>query len=71
MRRLPNINLTESDIRNLNLDTLFNYGGEADIFRNNNPHTLYKIFPITGMSDNKFEKLKILYQKSPKDKSNL
>ena len=67
MKRIPNINLTHKEVEQIIENNLYNFGGEARICRNNNPKTLYKIFvfPHTNyavaMSDNKFEKIKKLY----------
>lgn len=72
MRTIPNIKLTPKEIEMLRRDAKFNFGAEAIICRNNNPHTLYKIFledtfledsPVMGMSENKERKIAELYQR--------
>lgn len=73
MKRLPNIKLTDKEITLLLEDNKFDYGGEAIICRNNNPHTLYKIFthPNTDiaarMSENKLRKIEWIYQRQLED----
>lgn len=68
MKRLPNIKLTDQDLDLLIEDNLFNYGGEAIICKNDNPHSVYKIFVLPGsaipdhMSDNKLKKVAYYYQ---------
>lgn len=67
MKRLPNTKLTTQELDLLIEDNLFNYGGEAIICKNNNPHSLYKIFVYPGstdperMSDNKLKKVTHYY----------
>ena len=67
MKTMPNIELTDKELEILIEESKFNYGGEAMVLRNNNPHTLYKIFTIPGtdieaeMDDNKFRKIIRLY----------
>ena len=59
MKSLPNITLSDDELDLIIEENKFDYGGEAIVCRNNNPHTLYKIFvhPDTNipdiMSDNK------------------
>ena len=67
MKTMPNIELTDKELEILIEESKFSYGGEAMVLRNNNPHTLYKIFTIPGtdieaeMDDNKFRKIIRLY----------
>lgn len=73
MKRLPNIKLSDSELLLLIEDNKFDYGGEAIVCRNNNPHTLYKIFthPDTDvasqLSENKLRKIEWLYQHGLED----
>lgn len=73
MKRLPNITLSDAELDLLIEDNKFDYGGEAIVCRNNNPHTLYKIFVQPGtnipdiMSDNKQRKVEWLYQHEIED----
>lgn len=66
MKRMPNIKLTDEELELLLEDSIFDYGGEAIIFKSER-NTLYKVFMlagtniIEGMSDNKFKKLLSLY----------
>ena len=67
MKTMPNIELTDKELEILIEESKFDYGGEAMVLRNNNPHTLYKIFTVPGtdieaeMDDNKFRKIIRLY----------
>lgn len=67
MKRMPNIELTDQELDLIIEDGKFDYGGEAIVCRNNNPHTLYKIFTHPGadvatiMPDNKYQKILELY----------
>ncbi len=71
MKRLPNIKLTKRALNLILRDNVYDYGGEAVLCRNNNPHTLYKIFcwPVDNldvssldfMTDNKLNKIKFYY----------
>lgn len=69
MKKMPNIELSDKELALLIKDNLFNYGGEAVVCKNNNPHTLYKIFTFPGtnievtMPDNKLKKITRLYQR--------
>ena len=73
MKRLPNIKLSDSELLLLLEDNKFDYGGEAIVCRNNNPHTLYKIFthPNTDVaamiSENKLRKIEWLFRNHPDD----
>lgn len=68
MKRMPNIELTDQELAMIIERGRFDYGGEAIVCRNNNPHSLYKIFTHPGtdvaavMSDNKHKKITHLYQ---------
>ena len=67
MKRMPNIKLTDEEMELLLEDQIFDYGGEAIIFKSER-NTLYKIFMLPGtnsierMSDNKFRKVLSLYE---------
>lgn len=67
MKRLPNIKLTDQELDLLIEDNRFDFGSEAIICKNNNPHSLYKIFVFPGsdqpeqMSYNKFKKINYYY----------
>lgn len=68
MSKLPNTKLSDRELWGMINDKLFGYGGEAVVCKNNNPHTLYKIFTRTGtnipegMSENKFQKILRLHE---------
>lgn len=68
MRTMPNIELTDKELELLIEESKFDYGGEAMVLKNNNPHTLYKIFTVPGtdieaeMDDNKYRKILRLYE---------
>lgn len=68
MKRLPNKKLTTQELDLLIEDNLYNYGGEAIICTNDNPHSIYKIFVSPGtnipdrMSNNKLKKVCYYYQ---------
>lgn len=68
MRIMPNIELTDKELEILIEERKFDYGGEAMVLKNNNPHSLYKIFTVPGtdieteMDDNKYRKILRLYE---------
>lgn len=70
MKRMPNINFNYRDCCDIVYSQRFSMGGEAFICFSDKSNTLYKIFinPKTGeiieMSDNKFKKIKSLYEKN-------
>lgn len=69
MRIMPNIKLTSEEYDQITKCNRIAYGGEGIICTGPNPNSLYKIFVEyettnpTGMSDNKHEKVKELYQR--------
>lgn len=73
MKKLPNIALSDKELDLIIENNKFDYGGEAVVCRNNNPHTLYKIFVHPGteipdiMSDNKLRKIEWLFQHELED----
>lgn len=73
MKSLPNITLSDDELDLIIEENKFDYGGEAIVCRNNNPHTLYKIFvhPDTNipdiMSDNKLRKIEWLFHHEMKE----
>lgn len=73
MRRMPNIELSDQELSKIISDGKFDYGGEAIVCRNNNPHSLYKIFThpetdvVAMMSDNKLKKISWIYQHQLED----
>lgn len=74
MQRIPNIKLTEAEVQYILTKRKFDYGSEATICFGSNHNTLYKIFtagqknpiPIC-MSDNKEQKIMLLYQMQPQN----
>lgn len=68
MKRLPNIALSDDELDFIIKHNVFDYGGEAIVCRNDNPHTLYKLFthPETSdvfrMCENKLQKIIWLYK---------
>lgn len=73
MRRLPNIELTDNNLKQIIADGRIDFGSEAMICLNNNPHTVYKIFREPGtikstpMSENKYKKILRLYDEQLED----
>ena len=69
MKIMPNIKLTQEEYEQIATQNKVAFGGEGIICKGENPNSLYKIFveydtitPV-GMSDNKHEKIKELYQR--------
>lgn len=69
MKIMPNIKLTQEEYEQIATQNKIAFGGEGIICKGENPNSLYKIFveydtttPV-GMSDNKHEKIKELYQR--------
>lgn len=69
MKIMPNIKLTQEEYEQIATQNKIAFGGERIICKGENPNSLYKIFveydtitPV-GMSDNKHEKIKELYQR--------
>lgn len=73
MTLLRDIKLTSTEVDDLMKNQRFSIGGESVICHSDNPRTLYKIFAvprynrtIIEMPENKFSKVKELYQKKLK-----